>query len=375
MECVIVGGDHFNPLWLARSLGKEHIFPDIIILNSRKTKSFVTKTKYANRTFVVSSKAELIDLLVSNHFREKMVLITAGDDVASAIDENYNRLNDKFFLPNCKEQQGKLVEAMDKKIMNDLADKVGINIPLTIKFDFSSNNNLDYDHIIYPCIVKPEKSFSGHKQDFRICYNKENLIAELSSIKSSCSEVLIQEYIEPDFEFLVNCVRLSNGKNIIPGVIKKEMKGTNLYDLGMTFIARTDTNVDNYIDTQLIDKFIDQYNYHGLYSIEFIYAKGKAYFLELNLRSDATLFISTTNGVNLPFLWYNSFQIENKKTIHLQTKYSEIVSFGMAEVSYFKTMPFFHPIKMIKTLKRMNSFSIFSWSDIKPFIYKFFYAI
>ncbi len=375
MECVIVGGDHFNLLWLARSLGKEHIFPDIIILISSKTKSFVTKTKYANRTFVVRSKEELIELLVSNHFREKMVLITAGDDVASAIDENYNRLNDKFFLPNCKEQQGKLVEAMDKKIMNDLANKVGINIPLTNKFDFSSDNVLDYDHIIYPCIVKPEKSFSGHKQDFRICYNKENLLEELSSIKSSCSEVLIQEYIEPDFEFLVNCVRLPNGENIIPGIIKKEMKGTNLYDLGMTFIARTDTNIDNYIDPQLIDKFINQYNYHGIYSIEFMFAKGKAYFLELNLRSDATLFISTTNGVNLPFLWYNSFQIENKKTKQLQTKYSEKNSYGMAEVSYFKTTPFFHPIKMIKTIKRINCFSIFSWSDIKPFIYKFIYAI
>ena len=374
MECVIVGGDHFNPLWLARSLGKEHIFPDIIILNPNKKTSFVTKTKYANRTFVVNSKEELIELLVSNNFREKTVLISAGDDVASAIDVNYNKLRTKFFLPNCNQQQGKLVEAMDKKNMNEVADEVGINTPLTIQCDFSSDYSLDYDHIIYPCIIKPEKSISGHKEDFRICHNKKDLIKELTSIKKTCSEVLIQEYIEPEFEFLVNCVRLPNGENIVPGIIRKEMKGNRLNDLGMTFIARTDCDIDKYIDKNKIDKFISQYNYHGIYSIEFMYAKNKTYFLELNLRSDATVFISTTNGVNLPLSWYNSFKNDNNKS-HSKTKYTEKITFGMAEVSYFKTKPFFNPFRMIKTINRMNCFSIFSWSDIKPFIYKFIYAI
>jgi predicted ATP-grasp superfamily ATP-dependent carboligase len=374
MECVIVGGNHFNTLWLARSLGKEHIFPDIIILNPSKKTSFVTKTKYANRTFVVNSKEELIELLISNFFREKTVLISAGDDVASTIDVNYNKLKTKFFLPNCNQQQGKLVEAMDKKNMNDIADEVGFNIPLTIQYDFSFDNSLDYENIIYPCIVKPGKSISGHKEDFRICQNKKALIKELTSIKSTCSEVLIQEYIEPEFEFLVNCVRLPNGENIVPGVIRKEMKGTKLNDLGMTFIARTDGDIDKYIDKSIIDKFICQYNYHGIYSIEFMYAKNKAYFLELNLRSDATMFISTTNGVNLPLSWYNSFKNDNNMS-QSKNKYSENITFGMAEVSYFKTKPFFNPFKMIRTINRMNCFSIFSWSDIKPFIYKFIYAI
>ena len=375
MRCLIVGGDHFNPLWIARSLGEKGISPDIVILNSVKKKSFVTKTKYANTSLVVSSKEELIETLKNYQTQKKVVLFSAGDDVSSAIDANYEKLKDKFFLPNCNNQEGKLIEAMDKKIMNEIAKDVRINIPLTINHNFSVGQPLDYNKIIYPCIIKPEKSISGHKEDFRICNNQETLIQELQIVKQTCSEVLIQEYIEPEYEFLVNCVRLPNGENIIPGVIKKEMKGTNLNDLGMTFIARTDTNIDNYIDIKLIDRFIERYNYHGIYSIEFMYAKGKAYFLELNLRSDATMFISTTNGVNLPFLWYNSFQIENQKTKQIKTKYSNKISFGMAEVSYFKTKPFYHPIKMIKTIKRMNCFSIFSWSDIKPFIYKFIYAI
>lgn len=55
---IVIGPDHYNTLWLVRSLGMAQMCPFVIILSPNK-KSFVVKSKYC-QDYVIIPNEELV---------------------------------------------------------------------------------------------------------------------------------------------------------------------------------------------------------------------------------------------------------------------------------------------------------------------------
>lgn len=370
MDVLVVGCDHYNTLWVCRSLGMADVNVTCVVYDEHKKKSFVNKSRYVLRGYVVNSISEFIELLLKLEFNLKVPIISTADVVSEIVDKNYTKLLDRYILPNCRKQPGGICEFQDKEKVLEIAKKIGFELP------WSKSINLDKDdlHLLsdipFPCIMKPRKSVAGKKTDFRICYNFEELLKAQKEIVLECKDVLLQEYVTPDFEFIINAIRVS-GKLIIPGYIKKILAGGENYNLGMSFVCKTTTMSEISLDINLVEQLLSKIDYSGVFSIEFIRSGNKNYFLEMNLRTDATLFVSVANGVNLPFLLLKGLSGEKLSSFLL--KYNTEASYGMAEVGYLKTGPFKKPIRMIKTLRKMDVFSIFNRHDIKPLLYKFLY--
>ncbi|MBQ8530831.1 MAG: ATP-grasp domain-containing protein [Parabacteroides sp.] len=370
-DVVVVGGDHYNTLWVCRSLGLTGYKPTIIVLDQNKNKSFVQKTKYAKNSYVVTSCSAILEILLNLNFNKKVSIFSSSDKISDFLDTHYTLLSTKYYLANCNED-GSLSQWMDKMIMNEFAKKSGFKIPFSKEISLYTYNSMDLEDVKYPCIVKPLKSSNGSKLDFNICNNKNELCDSLKKIKENCCNVLIQEYLKPDFEISILCMRHRKSKiNLIPGLLIKSKTCKSVYNLGMPAYAYTQKEIKPYVDTKVVDHFLNEIDYEGLYSIEFFVTKDTTYFLEINLRVDGDLFVYTQSGVNMPYLWDTLNQGDSIKDEQLDIKKR---TYGMTEISYIKYLDWKHPIEAIKDWWRTDCYSIFSWSDIKPFIYKFIYA-
>lgn len=368
-HALVIGGSHYNTLWVVRSLGLVGYTTTLIILDDIKSRSFVQKSKYVKKSFVVSSCDEILGILLNFDFGRKISIFSSNDKVSDFLDKNYSVLRDKFYIPNCGDKNGLLSKWMDKRIMNEVAKRSGFNIPWSK--ERSILNNMDLEDIQYPCIIKPLKSSKGNKTDFNICNSKDELSLSLNRIKETCQDVLVQEYIKPDFEISILCMRHRKaGINLIPGLLVKSKTCTSIHNLGMPAYAYVQKDIKPYIDSDVVNKFLDEIDYDGLYSIEFFVSKGITYFLEINLRVDGDLFVYTQSGVNMPYCW-DQLNLGNS-IINLQLEVQN-KTYGMTEISYIKYLDWKHPIEAIKDWYRTDCYSIFSWSDMKPFIYKFIY--
>lgn len=60
---VVLGPDHYNTLWLVRSLGMAGHKP-FVIIHSRHNKSFVSKSIYLNGYIIIRDKENIIRFLL-----------------------------------------------------------------------------------------------------------------------------------------------------------------------------------------------------------------------------------------------------------------------------------------------------------------------
>lgn len=366
---IVIGADHYNTLWLIRSLGICNIRPDLIIFEKLR-KSFVCHSKYVKRSIIVSDEKELLTTLLDNVTSHKQLLLSSSDMVTFVLDSNYEELCNNYILFNIERSKNKMPYWMNKANVLEIAKSLGVNIPQSESISIMKDT-IEEMHFEFPCLIKPQTSVKGKKTDFRICQNRKELNCTIESLKNNCNDVLIQRYLNRDFEFVVNGIRY-NGQHIIPGVVRKTMVGNKTYKMGMTTIAFSDPNIDNYIDVNCVKKIMDVIGYEGIYSMEFIVSKGIPYLLEVNFRADATLYISTAGGCNLPALLYDL--VFRNNTNNLYRAYTK-KAFGMAEISYVKELPIKTPWRVIFDLCKIDSFSIFMLKDIKPFIYKLICAV
>jgi len=374
MKAIVLGANHYNTLWVARSLNLADYEVTVIVWDDSK-KSFISKSKHVSHFYLFSTSEEVLHCLMHNIVQnEKAPLFTTGDVYASFVDENYNELRQKYILQNCENRAGGILKWMDKRLMLEKAEKDGFIIPRTTTVDLSTVDNIDFTQssITYPCIVKPQISSKGSKLMFRICNDESSLEKSIEELKEECKQLIIQQYIKPDFEIAILGMRSRVAdKIVIPGLITKVSTCSSTYNLGMTAYAYIDKKFKPLVDLEIVSSFLKNIDYNGLFSIEYFVKNNKAYFLEINFRTDGNLFMCTTAGVNLPHIW-TSYETGKKDVAYPHTIKRK---YAMIEISYIKYSNWLKPIQRLKEWWKTDCYSIFSWSDIKPFIYKFIYAI
>ena len=370
-EVIVVGGNHYNTLWVARSLGIKDYKVNVIILDN-VCKSFISHSRYVVNTYIVSSPDSLLDLLLTKRLApNKTVLISASDSAAEFLDKYLDQLSSLYYLSNCQNIQGRLVYWMDKKNMIEAANKVGLICIPTITLNLEKFDDKQISELSYPILIKPEMSSHGSKSDFRICNDFVSLKKTLNELRNSCQHILLQKYIKPDFEINLMGVRY-NEKCIIPGLVRKVKTCNSTHNMGMMTYSYLTNKLEDFIDKDIVEKFVKEIGYNGIFSMEFIIEKGIPYFLEINMRTDGTMYMHTDAGVNLPQIWADfNYQGESYGPFN----YQKNRVYGMTEISYVKYLDWKRPIEAIKDWWRTDCYSIFSWTDVKPFIYKFVYEL
>lgn len=366
-EVLIIGADHYNTLWLVRSLGMAHFSP-ICIIVGEKDYSFVGASKYSKDCYIVHSYSDVLDLLMVMHYGYNIPIIASGDEAAAFLDEHYEDLSNKFVLHDCNGKGGQILYWMDKKKMLEQASASGLVIPFTKTFQLDGSES--FCNIPFPCLIKPEISALASKKNFRVCNTIEELEKCCAEIKGDCLNVVLQEYIRPQYEYLVYGVRTKQNETIIPGGLRKIHTCSDTSSLGMMsyaccseFIPSQLGNFDN------IKNFLKALDYHGIFSIEFMITDEKAYFLEINLRNDGTVYCTTQAGVNIPALW--AMSAIGRDITKFPHSYKRRKTYCINETNYVKyTLCQQSLMNSISEIKKTKSFSLIKWDDMKPVLAK-----
>lgn len=353
---IVVGGVHHNTLGVVRALGTRNIGVDLITIGGVKDR-YVSSSRYVIKHHALKDVKELASYLL---YREapadgkKEIVISCADKVTEHLNLNRNALEGRYVIPG-NDEQGKMVQLMDKTTMIGMAAKRGIRAPKVWKLPE------DKSLVKFPCITKSYISSHGGKADVKVIRNQQ----EFDSFLAGCEdEIFVQPFIDKKEEVqFIGCSLRGGEEVIIPG---------------MTHIIRSQPNTNTgFLEYGPIDPFYDetverskQYikdcGYSGLFSIEFIRSMNdEIYFLEINFRNDGNAWCVTAAGVNLPVIWVKANSgIDYNDEIH--------------DVKNITVMPEFQDFKLVlqkkvslrqwlKDWRRTDAFLDWNKKDKKPF--------
>ncbi len=362
----IIGGSHHNTLGVIRAFGEKGLSSNIVLFISSDDKT-VSKSRYISRKrlYFFEHEQQLPQMLLkaAQDFEEKPVIICCGDSFIATVDKAGELLSKYFHIPHGHGRSAINV-FLDKDRQRKLASDIGLKMARSYDPDKTDLNDIDY-----PCIVKPENSTMGSKDDIAICKSITDLRDYINS--KTDRQIIIEEYIDKASEFqLIGCSLAQ--KIIIPGYtdIIRQPENTNTGYLKYSPID------DGFISKNLLDKvnqFIRKIGYVGLFSVEFMRGKdGVDYFLEINMRNDGNAYCVTTAGVNLPYLWYK-YADDSKTEITEQTTFTRpIYWLPEADLKSIKTIG---PAKWISQWLAADSHAYASLHDPMPFVHYFYRLI
>lgn len=358
-KIVIWGPDNYNTLGLIRSLKDERF--DVLLLINGKRHGVASASKYCKKYVVTKSVAEAIKYLTENYPEtnspeNKAVLIPGGDTYSIGCASNYDILNVRFHLM-CTSDPEVLLRVTHKDKMAEVAKRAGILVPQTGSI---SKERLDHS-IPYPVILKHLHTEGRIEFKTKIIKSQSEL-KSFSKVLNPKNTYVIQQFIPRLYDIYVYGCRLPNGEMILAGY-------NNQYrwsDDGGGSFGDLNPEIPDYIDSKALKRFFDEIDYHGLFSAEYGYYNGKAYFYEVNLRNDGFTHLALQAGANLPMLWVAScFNIETdaspvmtRKLISFNEIY-DIINVLKGKISY-------HQYKIDKA--SAQAFNFYDPDDPQPYL-------
>ena len=150
-------------------------------------------------------------------------------------------------------------------------------------------------------MIKARSSLIANKSENKLVANFDDLVKKVTP----GIEYQLQEYIDKDYELLLPWCALPNGEVIDSGVLRK-FRQYPWNKGGTSYAILEDSTKYPEVDKESVKRLVNKVGYSGLFSVEFAVKDGRAYFLEMNVRNDATGYVVTHAGLNLPFIWYQS---------------------------------------------------------------------
>ena len=323
---IVFGMEHYNPLGLIRTLGKNNIMPVFIAVVGKGHASI--RSRYIQKTHLVNTIQDGYELLIKEYgnLEEKPFVLATDDDIQSLLDENYLYLKERFILFNAG-KAGRVTQFMDKEEILLYAAKHGMNILPTLVV----NHGVVPEGISYPIITKSiSPNVGGWKKDVHICYSADELREAYKGILSP--KVVIQRFIDKKNECCLEGFSINEGRDIfMPMAVRYNYLLPGYYSPFMTAYAFEDTLLQRQIEELMAD-----IGFEGLFDVEFLIDQdGTYYFSEINFRNSIWNYIGTFLGMPYPILWAKgmlSGKIEEnwKKTIPIPyTAMAEPIDYGI----------------------------------------------
>ncbi len=356
-DVIVIGsGNHHNTLGVVRALGESGFGVELLAIGSAK-KHYVTASRYVKRYHAMEKVDDVAACLLDRKTKtdgSQEIVISCADSVTEHLNQNRNALARRYLLPGCDEQ-GKMVQLMDKTTMIEMAGKQGLQAPLVWRLPEAK------DKVTFPCITKSYVSSHGGKADVKIIRSQE----QFDEFLSNCDDdIFAQPYIDKKEEVqFIGCSLRGGEEVIIPGMSKiiRSQPNTNT---GFLEYGPIDAFYNDTVERS--KQYIKDCGYSGLFSIEFIRSKkDEVYFLEINFRNDGNAWCVTAAGVNLPAIWVKANSgVDYKAEIH--------------EVKSITVMPEFQDFKLVlqrkvklgqwlKDVHRTDAFLDWDKKDKKPF--------
>lgn len=357
-KVIVLGNDHTNSLGIVHCLGREG-FTVIAVLWGAKS-GFVASSKYVSKVYTASTPQACINLICERFQGEDIAIIACCDDAAISLERNRDLLNNGFRF-EFSQGQWLIEELCEKDLQVRLAQESGFNVPWSSK-SIESIEDIPND-VPFPCITKSLVSCKGSKSDLTIVQNREELLSVLSSLLEHTPRILLQQYVERDYEISILGCGLKDGDCLIPCVENK----LTLYpqNVGLECVANMQPLINEDVSRPIRD-FIKKTGYVGLFSVELMHCKSdnKFYFTEINLRNDGANGFVYKYGVNLPLNHVeNLFDQPLTQFSHFHPGYyiwemHHTLSLVHRQVSF---------TQWLSELKKSNGFLTFFREDKKPF--------
>ena len=296
---------------MIRCYGEHGVNPIVILYGSND--SFLLHSKYISESYITTDELTSVDLLLSNKDKwTGSLIISCTDAIASCLDANLESLKEFYHIFNCG-QPGLLTRYMNKLVQTECAKDIGFDVPVSIE---GLVENITECSVPYPRIIKPVESIRGGKH-ISICNTQAEFEREVQAFNKE-DKVLVQQYIRKDSELVIVGLSIDD-MIVLPGYIHKhrDEKG------GTTYSSVRSINL---LPTHLISqckRLVCRFGYQGLFGIELIQKGNRYFFIEINLRNDATTYSVAVAGANLPMMYYDYF---NGGTIDTNPKIAEITS-------------------------------------------------
>lgn len=364
-KAIVLGSDAVNALGLVQSLGREGVYV-IAVLDCKKS-VLISKSKYAKEIVNVTNFEQGIDIISEKYlFEEPAVIFPAGDGAALAIEKNSSRFRGMFLFEHIVGEKG-LEFYMQKQNQISIAREFNLNVPLSIR---AQKGGEAPDKMVYPCIVKPLVSCEGDKRDIHIAEDKAELNEILKNKINFSSEVIVQQYIDKDYEYDMMGCAYKNQEVNIPLSNRMVKFNRHLQDTStISYIEPLDPKIA--IEIHKIKKLMVKIGYVGLFSVEFMHSKtdDKIYFTEINFRNDGENSFIVHCGVNLPFLHYQDLCGFEKKIYSPITKSKKYIWEGIHFSGLIKKDQSF--MSWLSDFKGVDGFLYYFKDDKKPFFYQF----
>lgn len=358
---IIFGNDHTNSVGVIQSLGKAG-FKSIGLLYGSKT-DLVISSNYTSSIITAKDPQSCIEKLLSTDFDEesKIPIIATCDMAAITLEKNVERLKDQFIFEYSSKYQLNYLVKKENQVR--LAEEVGFDVPKSWNL---KDSKVIPDDVCFPCIIKPLVSCEGAKSDIRICHTMDELNENLNTLHFT-HNILLQQYIERDYEISILGCGLTSEKCLVPAVENK----LTLYPkhVGLECLANVQPLMDDSIKSN-IERLITSIGYVGLFSVEMMHSKtdGKFYFTEINLRNDGAESFITKYGANLPLN-----HIEDLLGLPLTEQKEFHPGFYIWEMHHF--LSFIHRdisiYTWLKEIKQSNGFLLYFKDDSRPFYKQF----
>lgn len=294
---IVLGGEHYNPLGIVRSLGEKNLKPIGVVVRNKKHK-VTSASKYLSKLFFVENLNEGLDLILQTYGKdEKKSIIYTSDDIgAELLDSKYDEISKygKFIFFNAGSGNN-IKKFMNKKNILEIAERNELNVlkAATIKKG-ELNHGLKYP--ILTKVVMPNKD--GWKNDSIVCNTEQDLIEAYKVIQSE--DLLVQEYLHKKNEYCIEGFSINHGSKIFLTIASSyNYLLPNSYSFDMT--------VQNFSRMEILPKLesvFKEIGYEGIFEIEFLVDKDdNLYFSEINFRNSTWSYASTKAGMNMPFLW------------------------------------------------------------------------
>lgn len=359
---IVFCGDHYNPLGVVRSLGEKRIYPIVILV--AKNPHTVNLSKYAKKIHQVDDIEAGLDVLLNKYGNEeekqKPLVYSCSDEIAALLDQNYDRLIDRFFFFHGK-RQGDITKYLDKKAISDLAVEKGCK---ALKYEVVPIGALPKT-LTYPVITKAtDSTLDDWKKEMHICYSESELLEAYKDMRGE--NVLIQEYIHKKNEYCVDGFCYNAGESMEITYVANYLRFSDISYGGYMIMHPLDR--DEVYDQ--LKNVLKEIGYTGIFCAEFLIDKNDdLYFLEVNLRNSGWSYASTYGGYNMPYLWAKAsieggLDVSGIKAKESFTAMAEYEDFQMSVRT--KQIGF---LAWVKSFLTADCHYLFNWRDPMPFIY------
>lgn len=364
MNTIVLGTNHYNTLGLLWSLGEAGHKITLLIYESKNL--YVTKSKYITKTIIIHEGDNVVELIkrVASEMNEKPVVLVSNDVDATLLNDHYEELVDCCYFEGGR-PDGSVNKYRDKDTGNELALRCGFTLPKNQVI--KSSQELNVEGFNYPVLVKANNSVHGGKDAMKKCDTKQEAIKFVNELPSDYYPVQVQEFIVKDYEIMLLGCSLYRGKRVFCPIANKKIrqfpKEVGLGSWSESVEVAGNEDLEQL--AQKVSQYMQEIEYTGNFSAEFLYCKGNYYFLEINLRNDGTSWLSTSSGYNLPDMVCRSF-VDNNVSLDGRTFKKKNYMNIYADVQYVRD----GSIKLHRWLKQFNRhtcYSNYNKRDRRPF--------